>query len=195
MEQNYDFTCMLFDKCHNNAVNLQFASSASIYGKNKEFKEDSPVDPRTPYAWSKYFAEKYMMKNNYHIRLQIFRYFNVYGPHEEDKGNQASPYHQFEKQARENKTIKLFKNSDKYRRDFINVKDVITVHKKFLNYRNSGIWNLGTGTSKSFQEVAETISKQYKAKIEYTPFPKHLENSYQEFTQADISKLIKTLKQ
>lgn len=195
MIQNYDFTRQLFDQCSRDLVNIQFASSASVYGKNKEFKETSPVDPRTPYAWSKYLCERYLIQKQDRIKVQIFRYFNVYGPGEDHKADQASPYSKFAKQAEETGLIKIFKNSDKYLRDFVNVKEVITIHKKFLNYRDQGIWNLGTGKAKSFQQVAEEVAKKYNAKIGYISMPRNLENSYQEYTQADIYKLLKTLKQ
>lgn len=195
MTQNYDFTRMLFEKCKNNFVNIQFASTASIYGKGKEFKETSPVDPRTPYAYSKYLCERMLMKPQDNVKVQIFRYFNVFGPGEEHKGDQASPYSKFAKQAQETGIIKVFKDSDKQFRDFVNVRDVITVHKKFLNFRDQGIFNLGTGKAKSFMQVAEEVAKKYKAKIEKIPMPKNLEYSYQAFTQADTTKLMKTLKQ
>ena len=60
MTQNYDFSVDLYEECRKHNVKFQFSSSASVYGLNKEFKEDSPVDPRTPYAWSKYMFERYM---------------------------------------------------------------------------------------------------------------------------------------
>ena len=113
MQQNVDFTIQLYKACRTFGVNFQFASSASLYGLNQEFKEDSPVDPKTPYAWSKYLCERYI---NYHMggnTTQIFRYFNVYGPEgEEHKGNQASPFCQFEKQAKEYGTIKIFEDPE-----------------------------------------------------------------------------------
>jgi ADP-L-glycero-D-manno-heptose 6-epimerase len=58
----------------------------------------------------------------------------------------------------------------------------------------NGIWNIGTGTVKSFQEVAQEIAAKYNATIETVPFPKHLEYSYQKYTCADLTKLHSTLK-
>jgi ADP-L-glycero-D-manno-heptose 6-epimerase len=114
MLQNYDFSCQLLDECLQKNINFQFSSSASIYGLNENFTEDSPVDPRTPYAWSKYMFEKYAsskynIANKKGLSLQIFRYFNVYGDGEEHKGTQASPYTQFLKQANDTGVIKVFK--------------------------------------------------------------------------------------
>jgi ADP-L-glycero-D-manno-heptose 6-epimerase len=190
MKQNYDFTCNLIDDCVKYRVNLQFSSSASVYGLKQEFNEASAVDPRTPYAWSKYMAEKYAMKKlNRSSLIQVFRYFNVHGPHEEHKGNQASPYCQFERQAKENGVIKVFENSDKYHRDFIHVNEVLDVQNKFLNVNQSGIWNLGTGTTKSFLDVAKSVAQKYNVPIEEIPMPENLKHSYQTYTCADTTKL------
>ena len=63
MTQNYDFSVELYNLCKDNDVNFQFSSSASVYGLNSEFTETSPVDPRTPYAWSKYMVERYILNN------------------------------------------------------------------------------------------------------------------------------------
>ena len=107
MRQNVDFTIQLYDACHTFGVNFQFASTASIYGLESDFKEDSPVDPRTPYAWSKYMFERYANKKNWGISVQGFRYFNVYGRGEDHKGNQASPFNQFERQYKETREVKI----------------------------------------------------------------------------------------
>lgn len=192
--QNYDFTCNLIDHCLMHRVNLQYSSSASVYGLKQEFKETSSVDPRTPYAWSKYMTELYASKYyNKDSIIQVFRYFNVHGPHEEHKGNQASPYYQFEKQAKETGVIKVFENSDKYHRDFIHVSELLDVQNRFLNISQSGLWNLGTGTTQSFLQVAESIADKYNAKIEEVVMPDNLKNSYQTYTCADTTKLKETL--
>lgn len=194
MRQNYDFSCQLLDRCMNTGTHFQYSSSASVYGLNTEFREDSPVDPRTPYAWSKYMFERYAAKqqefadhNSY--RIQGFRYFNVYGPGEDHKGSQASPYHQFEKQARETGRIRVFENSEQYCRDFVPVATVVNIHQQFFNVKQSGIWNIGTGQVHSFQHVAEQVAKEYNCPIETIPMPEHLRNSYQSYTCADLTKL------
>lgn len=194
MRQNYDFSCRLLDRCMNTGTHFQYSSSASIYGFGTEFCEDSPVDPRTPYAWSKYMFERYALKrqewgdyNNY--RIQGFRYFNVFGSGEDHKGNQASPQTQFTKQAKETGKIKVFHNSDKYHRDFIPVESVIQYHLKFLERKDSGVFNIGTGETKSFLDVAEEIADKHNAEIVEIPMPDNLKNSYQEYTCADMSKV------
>jgi len=128
------------------------------------------------------------------ISVQGFRYFNVYGPHEDHKGSQASPYHQFTKQAQETGTIKIFKGSENFLRDFVPVETVVDVHKQFFNVKETGIWNVGTGKPKSFKSVAEEIAEKYNAEIVEIPFPEHLKDQYQEYTCADLTKLYKHYK-
>jgi ADP-L-glycero-D-manno-heptose 6-epimerase len=165
-----------------------------VYGLNQEFCEDSPVDPRTPYAWSKYMFERYALKrqefaNHNGDRIQGFRYFNVYGSGEAHKGGQASPYHQFEKQAQETGRIRVFEGSREYRRDFVSVSQVVDTHLAFLNIKQSGVFNVGTGRTQSFYEVAE----QFSVPIEEIPMPEHLKSSYQTYTCADMTKTDRAL--
>lgn len=191
MRQNYDFSIDLYEACLYHSVNFQFSSSASVYGLGTEFKETSLVDPKTPYAWSKYMFERYMLNNlpNQSV-AQAFRYFNVYGPEgEEHKGNQASPYMQFKRQAEETGKIKVFENSDLYLRDFIHVSKVVELQLQFLNINKSGVWNIGTGVATSFLDVA----KKFNVPIETIPMPGILKESYQAYTCADMTKTNRTL--
>jgi ADP-L-glycero-D-manno-heptose 6-epimerase len=187
MCHNYDFTIGLIDACAARGIPLQFSSSASVYGKNTEFKESSKVDPKTPYAWSKYMVEKYATRNNSHV--QCFRYFNVYGKHEDHKGSQASPYHQFRKQAETLGEITVFEGSDNFKRDFVPVEKIIEVQESFLTKPVRGVWNVGTGEVKSFLEVAES----FNVPIKTIPMPDNLKGSYQSYTCADITELNKVL--
>lgn len=194
--QNYDFSCWLFDQCAKYDVNLQYASSASVYGNSSTFRESDMPDPQSAYAWSKLLFEHYVTNNieKYpNIIVQGFRYFNVYGSHEDHKGSQASPYHKFLHQAINNKEIVLFENSDQYFRDFVPVERVIDVHRQFLDIKQSGIWNLGTGEPRSFQSIANQIARRTGASIKYIPMPTNLQSQYQAYTCADLTKLTATL--
>lgn len=179
--------------CQINKVNLQYASSASIYGLSKNFSEDAPKSPQSPYAWTKFLFDRNISSiKAQDIVIQGFRYFNVYGPCEDHK-DQPSPYHAFTRQAKETGIIKLFENSDKYLRDFIHVDNVIDIHKKFFNIKQTGIWNVGTGQPTSFETIARSIADKYGARIQYIPMPDHLKQQYQEYTCADLTKLNQTL--
>lgn len=194
LRQNLDFSIWLYEQCSKYGVNLQWSSSASVYGPdnpNIAFSEKDPVDPRSPYAWSKYLFERYIETraiNN--IKVQGFRYFNVYGSYEDHKGDQASPYHKFSKQATENGKIVLFEGSDQYFRDFVHVDYVTSIHEKFLNVFESGIWNIGTGKPKSFLEIAQS----FNVPVDFMPMPESIVKHYQKYTCADTTKLQETLK-
>ena len=193
LRQNYEFSVMVFDECKTFGVNLQYSSSASVYGLNQEFREDSPLDPKTPYAWSKYLFERYAAQHQGGNIVQGFRYFNVHGPGEDHKGAQASPHNQFTNQAQKFGKIKLFENSENYRRDFIHVDQVLDVHNRFLSIPKSGVWNVGTGRATSFKDVALNVANEHNAEIELIPMPDILKSSYQEYTCADLTLLNSTL--
>jgi ADP-L-glycero-D-manno-heptose 6-epimerase len=194
LKQNYDFTVRLIKYCSFWKIKLQYSSSASVYGFNKEFKESSPVSPKSPYAWSKFLIERFSQDFfSEPTNIQGFRYFNVYGPHEDHKGDQASPFHKFTVQAKETGKIKVFENSDKYLRDFIHVDEVLDVHEKFLSVPESGIWNVGTGKPRSFLSVAKSIAEEYNAEVIEILMPENIKLNYQEYTCADLTKLNATL--
>jgi ADP-L-glycero-D-manno-heptose 6-epimerase len=193
-KQNLKFTIDLYNECVKHHVNMQFASSASVYGKNSSFEESAVLNPLTPYAWSKYLAEQYILntlsKNNI---VQIFRYFNVYGPYETHKNDQASPYTKFTIQAETTGVIKLFKNSENYYRDFIHVNKVIEYHELFLDINKSNIWNIGSGKTTSFYSIAKEIQEKYNCEIKLIDMPKKLQDSYQSYTKANLTKLNRTI--
>jgi len=190
---NYDFSIKLYNECCAYGVNMQYASSASVYGDLKSFSEDSDCRPLNAYAWSKYMFDRYVHTIDIcnKITCQGFRYFNVYGTNEEHKGDQASVFTKFKNQAIQDGKIKVFENSENYKRDFVCVDDIVQVHKQMLWKKDRGVFNVGSGTATSFQKVAELCSKKLGVPIEYIPMPDNLKNQYQEFTKADISKLNK----
>jgi ADP-L-glycero-D-manno-heptose 6-epimerase len=193
LDQNFEFSMRLMQACDMMGVNMQYASSASVYGSLTEFNETSPVLPQSPYAWSKYLFDRFVTQHleDFQVIIQGFRYFNVYGQGEEHKGNQASPVSKFTKQAQETGVIKLFENSDNYVRDFVCVDDICKVHEQMFAADTSGVFNVGTGSTTSFQEIANLVANKYNARIEYVPMPNELISQYQKYTCADITKLSK----
>lgn len=189
LKQNLEFSQWMFNACQRLYVNLQYSSSASIYGLTSDFKETTQGQPTNPYAWSKFLFDRWVKSQPSHRIVHGLRYFNVYGNHEEHKGKQASPVTQFSQQARDG-AIKLFDNSKLYLRDFVAVEDVCRIHVEFIKQvTESGVWNVGTGKAVSFQHVADLISN----KQEYIAMPDQLKNSYQAYTCADLTKLEATL--
>lgn len=196
MCKNVLFVKMLREYCELLGVNIQFSSSASIYGPNNtSFNETDTHDARSLYAWSKVEGEKILVGNTIHgiITTQVFRYFNVYGNGEEHK-EQPSPHSAFKKQAKEYGHIKVFENSNLYKRDFVPVSKIIDVQEKFLNINESGVWNIGTGVATSFLEVAERIAKENNVEVKEIPMPENIKKNYQAYTCADMTKTNETLK-
>ena len=192
VEENFAYSAELYKRCEGYGVDFQYASSASVYGASKTFNEDDFCKPLSPYAFSKYMFDCWLTTQKYpYIGL---RYFNVYGLGEDAKGDQASPVSKFIKQAQKSGEIKLFKNSDKYNRDFVSVADVCEVHfrmlKKGRNNPIKGVFNVGTGKTVSFKDVAEAIKNKFNCRIKEIPMPKQLVGQYQKTTKANNEKLI-----
>lgn len=202
MTQNYEFSYKLLVACNEANVPLQYASSASVYGRwmnddtpwaFKEWdqgasdKSDVNIDPRTPYAWSKYLFDR-LVENSLdklQIKVQGFRYFNVYGEGDEHKGTQAFILNQW----KDFPYIKLFEGSDEILRDWVHVDDVCKIHEEFFNIDKSGIFNLGSGEMRSFTEIAESTGKE----IIYIPMPEQMKHTYQYRTQSCNIKLFEAL--
>lgn len=184
LERNYNYTVELISKCVAKDVPISYSSSASVYGNG-----DGPLNL---YAYSKWLVDEWVKTKllvNSKLRVQGFRYFNVYGAGEWHKGNQASPYYQFEQQALETGEIRIFEGSENYKRDFVHVDVVCDIQYKLSKVNESGIFDLGSGTQTSFKQVAEEIAKKYNAKIVEIPFPQHLKDHYQYNTLADMSRI------
>lgn len=175
---NVDFSIKLFEKAIEHQIPVKYASSASVYGGKVH-----EINPLNFYAISKLQVDYWVQDHiNDFPLIQGFRYFNVYGDGEENKGDQASPVSKFTKQVKETGKLKLFEGSGKFYRDFICVDDVVKV---VLNNDNrSGIYDLGTSKPVSFRHVAECVRDKYNGKIEYIPFPDHLKGKYQGYTKA-----------
>lgn len=197
MKYNYKFSCNLLNKVLEHRIPISYASSASVYGINRDFSETAKMMPLNLYAYSKMLFDKRIMKllatewfRASPFQIQGWRYFNVYGRGEDHKEDQASPIYKFIKEAQTRGTITIFKNSENYLRDFICVEDVVQTQIDFLMKNHvSGIFNMGTGNAVSFKEIAEIISSKTGAKIVEIEFPNHLKGHYQEYTCANLTKL------
>lgn len=185
-KQNVDFSIDLLNACASRRIPFQFASSASVYGCHATtFSEEDTPDPQTLYARSKWMVEEYILSRDWPMPVQAFRYFNVYGPHEDHK-DQPSPHTRFRRQAEELGRIEVFEGSDEIYRDFVPVERVIEIHNRFFDMNLSGVYNLGTGKAMSFMDVARTVALDTNAEIVTVPMPNIV--GYQRYTQADMKK-------
>jgi ADP-L-glycero-D-manno-heptose 6-epimerase len=200
MAENYQYSVDLLQYCLANQVPLIYASSASVYGVSSRFVESDAAaeHPLNVYGYSKLLFDRYVRAHADRASAQVvgLRYFNVYGPREGHKGSMASVVHHFDRQLRETGEVRLFEGSGGYadgeqRRDFIQVRDVVDVNLWFLEHPGTtGIFNVGTGASASFNELARAIIGWHgRGRIRYVPFPDELAGCYQSFTEADIGAL------
>ena len=175
---NVEFSQWILQQAIKYQIPIKYASSASVYGHTL-----TDMNPLNYYAISKLTVDYWIQDHiNEFSFIQAFRYFNVYGEGEENKGDQASPISKFTKQVKEDGKIKLFEGSDKFLRDFIFVDDVVDIVHN--NDKPSGFYDLGTSNPTSFQEVGELVAEKYSGIIKYIPFPEHLKGKYQTYTCA-----------
>ena len=203
-ELNLEYSKNVWKKCVEYGLPLVYASSAATYG-NGQFGYDDNHDvveklqPMNPYGVSKNEFDKWVLKQK---RQPYFwaglKFFNVYGPNEYHKGRMASVVWHSYNQLKNTGKIKLFRSHNpefedgKQMRDFIYVKDVIDVCYFLMHHRkNSDIYNVGTGKSQSFLDLANAVFyvTGIEKNIEFIDTPQDIRENYQYFTEAKIDKL------
>ncbi len=218
LDNNYRNSKDLLDACVAQGTRLLYASSAATYGASTVFREQPEFErPLNVYGYSKLLFDNVVRRALPQLeaaggpQLAGFRYFNVYGPHEQHKGRMASVAFHHHNQYAETGQVKLFGEYGGYAagqqmRDFIAVDDVVAVNLWFLQHPEaSGIYNLGSGRAEPFNDVALAVINAARAGngesplppqrlvslglIEYIAFPAALVGKYQCYTQADLSRL------
>ena len=205
MRNNFEYSKKLLHWSQSQGAQYLYASSASVYGLGEQgFREDRTCEkPINMYAYSKFQFDQYVRGFAGRLDHQVvgFRYFNVYGPREAHKGSMCSTAFHFNHQILNEGQCRLFEGSDGYargeqKRDFVYVGDCAAVNLWFLEHANiSGIFNVGTGTARTFNDVANRVVEWHRqnrateATIRYVEFPDHLRGAYQSFTQADLTAL------
>lgn len=200
LETNYQYSVDLLEYCLARGVPLIYASSASVYGASTVFRESDRAAerPLNVYGYSKLLFDQYVRRRLKDAGSQVvgLRYFNVYGPGEAHKGSMASVAWHLHGQVAAGGEARLFEGSGGYaageqRRDFVYVDDVVAVNLWLFDHRRvSGIFNVGTGASSTFNDVARAIVAWHgRGAIRYIPFPEDLKSRYQSFTEADIGAL------
>ncbi|MFX4155287.1 ADP-glyceromanno-heptose 6-epimerase [Aliarcobacter butzleri] len=176
-------------------ANMIYASSAATYGDSDRF-EVGYEQPNNAYGFSKVMMDNVTydyLKEDLDISIVGLKYFNVYGPREFFKNKTASMVVQFGHQILKGLTPKLFEGSDKILRDFIYIEDIIQANIKACNPKKSGVYNVGTGNARSFEDIVNILQKELQINNgkEYIPNP--YVGSYQFFTQANIETTTKYL--
>ena len=203
LDNNYQYTRELCEWCLKRAARFVYASSAATYGDGAQGYSDA--DAATPtllplnmYGMSKHLFDLWALRNGLLGKIAGLKYFNVYGPGEDHKGDMRSVIHKAYGQIREGGAVKLFKS---YRpdykhgeqvRDFVFVKDAVDM-TLFCgeNPKASGLFNCGTGQARSWNDLAQATfaAMKLEPRVEYIEMPPALRSKYQYFTQAEMGKI------
>ena len=204
VKNNYEFSTILANWADSVNARFIYASSAATYGDgNKGFCDDhetiGELVPLNMYGYSKQMFDKWALKTGMIEKMVGLKFFNVFGPNEYHKDNMVSFVLRAFEQINKTGKVRLFKSDiPDYEdggqlRDFVYIKDVVNTILFFLdNPSVNGIFNIGTGQARSWNDLAKaTFDAMNKtANIEYIPMPEKLVGKYQYYTQADISKLL-----
>ena len=201
---NLEYSKKIWSICVEFQIPLVYASSAATYGGGEQGYIDShacvdQLQPLNPYGISKNDFDKWVLAQE---RVPFFwaglKFFNVYGPNEYHKERMASVIFHAYLQIKESGKLKLFKShregiaDGEQKRDFVYVMDVVEACIYLMHHRkNSGIYNLGSGNARSFNDLAAAVFKALNMpeSIEYIDTPADIRSAYQYYTCADMTKL------
>ncbi|HET6407928.1 MAG TPA: ADP-glyceromanno-heptose 6-epimerase [Chthoniobacteraceae bacterium] len=205
VRNNFEYTKALADWALGKGARFVYASSAATYGDGLKGMSDSAdlttLRPLNMYGYSKHLFDLYAQRQGVLEQIVGVKYFNVFGPNENHKGDMRSLVHKAYGQVVNEGAIKLFASdrpdyaNGEQKRDFLYVKDAVemTIHLAEAP-RAGGLFNLGSGEANSWNTLAKAIFSALgrEPRIEYIPMPDILRAKYQYFTQAEIGKLRET---
>ncbi|MDR1400761.1 MAG: ADP-glyceromanno-heptose 6-epimerase [Endomicrobium sp.] len=204
IKNNYDYSKILALWAFELGVPFIYASSAATYGRG-EYGYDDDISkmkkllPLNIYGFSKHMFDLWLLNNNHLNNVTGIKFFNVFGPNEYHKGDMRSVICKNYSAVFDDGLIKLFKSYDKnwangeQARDFVYIKDVVDVmYFLLMNPSKTGIFNLGSGKSRTWNDVAESMFAVAgkRRNVEYIEMPDCLKLKYQYFTQARIDRLM-----
>lgn len=203
MANNYAYTRLLAEHSLEHGIRFIYASSAATYGgRESNFDDDDATSltlkPINRYGYSKQFFDEVAIAHGWQTRIAGIKFFNVYGPNEYHKGDMSSVVYKAFQQIKAGGALKLFKSyrseygDGEQKRDFVYIKDCVKVILELLaKPKINGIFNLGSGFARSWNELASAAfaAMKQELRIDYIEMPVQLRDSYQYFTQANVSKL------
>ena len=206
-ENNYEYSRTLAEWALGAGVRFVFASSAATYGDGSAGMDDSDplqlehLRPLNLYGQSKQWMDLHAWREGWLNRIVGLKYFNVFGPNEQHKGDMRSLVCKSYGEVLKTGVIQLFKSyrpqygDGEQRRDFLYVKDAVamTLHLA-ANPVANGIFNIGSGKSRTWNDLARAVFTALgrEPRIEYIDMPESIRDKYQYFTQADVRKLVAT---
>lgn len=202
-KNNFEYTKKMWKFCIEHDASFIYASSAATYGDGSVGFDDrkgiEALRPLNGYGYSKQLFDLWVQKQTTFPKQYVgLKFFNVYGPNEDCKGDMASVIYKSFNQINEKGVVNLFRSHNpdykdgEQLRDFVYVKDICDVIVFFMNHTgNSGLFNLGTGTARSFKDlVLATFSAMgIEPNINYIDMPEQIRDKYQYYTRAEMEKL------
>ncbi len=203
LDNNYSYSCDVCGWCIENDIRFIYASSAATYGDGRNgYCDDEQamtrLVPLNMYGYSKHMFDLWARKNGLLPKIAGLKYFNVYGPYEDHKGEMRSVVNKAFAQIAQEGVVKLFKSyhpdykDGEQVRDFVYVKDAVA-QTLWLNDNPEvgGIFNCGTGIARTWVDLAKAsfAAMDAEPRIEFIDMPEHLQPKYQYHTQADMSKI------
>jgi len=202
-DNNYQVTRELCQFCLKNDARFIYASSGATYGEGEQGYSDADsatprLRPLNMYGYSKHMFDLWALRHHLLGKIVGLKFFNVYGPREDHKGDMRSVVHKAYGQIRQTGAVKLFKSyKPEYKdgeqvRDFVYVKDAVNVCLFFEGRRDvSGLFNVGTGRCRTWLDLARAVfaAMNRPPNIEFIDMPETLRPKYQYHTEADVGKL------
>jgi len=203
IRNNYRFSRTVADWARTHGARFIYASSAAVYGDGTLGYSDDPqltseLRPLNLYGWSKQLFDLWVVRSGFVNQMAGLRFFNVFGPNEYHKESMRSVANKAFHEIRSTGRMRLFRsNSPRFpdggqMRDFVYVQDCVEVMWWLLQHREAnGIFNLGTGTARSWNDLAGAVfgALNLPVQIDYIDMPPELSRQYQNFTEADMSSL------
>ncbi len=203
IDNNYIYTKRLAHWALDRDIRFIYASSAATYGDGSHGLSDkstqlSQLRPLNLYGYSKHLFDIYAQHKGLLDKIVGLKYFNVFGPNENHKGDMRSVVNKAFHQISKSRKVKLFKSyrpefkDGEQKRDFLYVKDAVAMTLFLTEEKDkAGIFNIGSGTAITWKNLVSPIfqAMNFEEEIEFIEMPEHLRSKYQYFTQADISRL------
>ncbi len=202
LRNNYRYTRALCDYCLQERTRFIYASSAATYGDGSQGYSDDAMQlpalrPLNMYGYSKHMFDLWARRQKLFDRIVGLKYFNVFGPYEDHKGDMRSMVAKSYDQIKTTGRVELFKSyrpdypDGEQKRDFIYVKDAVAMTLHFLDRRDGGLFNCGTGQARSWKDLAMAVfaAMNMPPQIDFVEMPAILQGKYQYFTQAPMEKM------
>jgi ADP-L-glycero-D-manno-heptose 6-epimerase len=204
LRNNYEYTKRLALWAMEQEARFVYASSAATYGGlEAELSDEADLHalrPLNAYAYSKHLFDLYAARTGLDQQICGLKYFNVFGPNEDHKGEMRSVVQKAFEQIRESGSVRLFKShrpeyrDGEQRRDFIYIKDAVAMTLHLAESGETGLFNVGTGHAQTWLELVRPIfhALELPERIEFVEMPRHLRDKYQYHTCARMERLLAT---